>query len=136
MVRNRTLRALETMGAAITYEYQWGRDGAWHPNAHAPGKAWLRKLLGDNHRAGVVEIQLFADLQMHPEKFTDEHARDIATLTELKWLVLMDTRLTDDGLARLKALPKLERLDLEGSRVTDEGVAAFLRLRPDVRVFH
>jgi hypothetical protein len=134
LARSLAIRDLEALGASITYDYRWGRDGAWRPNAHAPGPAWLKWLLGENYFASAVEVQLFADPKMSPHRFTDEQAARIAVLTELKWLVLMDTRLTDAGLKHLTSLRKLERLDLEGTAVTEAGVNDFKLSSPHVLV--
>ena len=136
LARSRAIRDLEALGASITYDYQWGHDGAWRPKARAPGAAWLKRLLGENYCASPLEVQLFADTKMAPHRFTDEDAGRVAALAELKWLVLMDTQLTDGGLRRLARLSKLEGLDLEGSRVTEAGVQEFERSMPNVRVLH
>jgi hypothetical protein len=136
LARRRAIRGLEEIGAEITYDYQWGRDGAWRPNARPPGSTWLKRLLGENYCASPVEVQLFTDRSMSPHRFTDEQAAHIAALTELTWLVLIDTRLTDAGLRHLTSLRKLERLDLEGTAVTDTGVKDLKRSLPHVQVFY
>lgn len=134
--RSRAIRDLEALGASITYDYQWGQDGAWRPSASAPGSVWLKRLLGDDYLARAVEVQLFTGPKMSPHRFTDEHASRLAALADLKWLVLMDTKLTDDGLRCLARLRKLERLDIEGTTVTETGVHEFRQSLPNVKVFH
>jgi hypothetical protein len=136
LARRRAIRELDELGAAITYDYQWGHGGAWRPKARAPGLAWLKRLLGENYCVSPVEVQLFTDPTMSPHRFTDKHAIRLAALPELKWLVLMDTQLTDDGLRHLARLSKLERLDLEGTRVAEVAVREFQRSLPNVKVFH
>jgi len=49
-------------------------------------------------------------------------------LTRLQELHLDHTEVTDAGLKRLAALPKLEILDLKGTRITDAGLAELGRL--------
>lgn len=134
--RARAVAMIENCGGTATYDYQWSPSKAWLPHAIPPGPRWIRQLLGDHFRANVVEVQLFAGSKKRPEAFTDAEAKQLSVLTEIKWLVLMDTKLTDTGLKHLGTLKKLERLDVEGSPVTEAGVQGLHRALPKARIFY
>ena len=134
--RARAVAMIDKCGGTVIYDYQWSPSKAWLPNAVPPGPKWLRQLLGDKFRANAVEVQLFAGPKKRPEVFTDAEAKQLSVLTEVQWLVLMDTNLTDAGLKHLSSLKKLERLDLEGTPVTEAGVQKLHRALPKVRIFY
>ena len=134
--KQQAISAVEALGGTVTYDYQWSEKQHWNAKAIPPGPAWLRRMFGQNVRADVVEIQLFADNRQNSQGFTDVEARHLAVLNELKWLVLQDTKLTDEGLAHFQALTKLERLDIEGSLVTENGVEKLEAALPNLRVFY
>ncbi len=123
------------MGAQVTFDYQWGPQHAWRPHATAPGSRLLKAILGEYYKANVVEIQLFAGPGMSPERFVNSHAQQMAQFSELRWLVLMDTKMTDAGLAHFACLRKLERLDIEGSPVTTSGVQELRQRLPKVAIY-
>jgi hypothetical protein len=127
---------IEECGGIVVYDYQWSESMAWKPNAVPPGPKWMRWLLGDNYAAEPVEVQLYKDRGMSPERFTDAEARCIGSLRELEWLVLSDTRITDAGLRQFKTLKKLRRLDVDDTLVTDDGVEELQRALPELMVFH
>lgn len=133
--RARAVAMIENCGGTVIYDYQWSPSKEWLPNAVPPGPKWLRQLLGDKFRANVVEVQLFAGPKNQPEDFTDTAAKQLSVLTEVQWLVLMDTNLTDAGLKYLTSLKRLERLDLEGTPVTEAGVQKLHRALPKARIF-
>jgi hypothetical protein len=131
--RAKAVAVIESVGGHVEYDFR-SHDGTYWPNAVPPGPAWLRRFLGENYLANVVEVQLFADRDMEPDKITDPEASQLAALTEAKWFVLMDTGITDAGLKHFKRLRKLERLDLEGSLVTEAGARELHRALPRLRI--
>ena len=133
--RTTAVRTIEECGGTVTYDYQWSPTKTWIPNAVPPGPEWARRLLGQNFAANVVEIQLFAGPNQHPEKFTDIEATQLAALTRLEWLVLTDTGITDAGLKHLSTLKKLERLDLERTKVSEAGAQGLHRVLPKVKIY-
>jgi hypothetical protein len=137
-IREKThaISMLKAWGAGITYDYEWSASGAYIPNAQPPGLQWLKRLLGSHYRSNVVKVELFVERGMTPEKLNDENAHLLSALTEVDWLMLMDTNIGDAGLKHLKGLKKLGRLDLEGTRVTSEGVHELCDALPKVRVFY
>jgi hypothetical protein len=132
----RAVSMLEALGAYVTYDYQWSESGAYVSDAEPPGQQWLKDVLGSHYRANVVELHLFAKRGKTPEKLTDENAHLLSALTELDWLVLMDTNITDAALEHFTGLKKLTRLDLEGTRVTTNGVQKLCDALPRIAVFY
>jgi len=65
----------------------------------------------------------------------DTAASNLVSLRTLKTLDVSETAIGDPGLEQLRALQGLRRLYLAGSRVTEAGVQAFIRSRPDCKVF-
>jgi hypothetical protein len=133
----RAVAIIESLGGYVDYDFRrrLGYD------AEPPGPRWLRSVLGEYYAAKVIEAQLSRDAPTlrgggRPELFTDEHARQIAVLVDLDWLVLDDTKMTDEGLQCLKSLKKLGRLDLEGTPVTEQGVMELRRALPQARISH
>jgi hypothetical protein len=98
------------------YDYQVQPSGKPLPNASPPGPAWLRKPLGENFFATVVGVSL------ENSSCTDADLRDLAVLTQLRWLDLGGTRITDAGLERLTGLTRLQELGLSGTLVTGAGL--------------
>jgi hypothetical protein len=127
---------LEGLGASIVYDYQRSDSAASVPDALPPGSRWLRSLLGEHYASEPIEIQLFSDRGMSPDKFGDDEAEQIGLFTELEWLVLFDTKLTDAGLRHLKGLTKLRRLDIERTDVTEAGVNKLQQSLPEVDVYY
>lgn len=60
---------------------------------------------------------------------TDEHLREIASLSGLKTLNLSRSQVSDTGLKELARLENLRLLRLSSSKVTDEGMGAIAELR-------
>lgn len=134
--KEQALSRLRELGASISFDFQWSKEGAYIPNARLPGDPRLRKLLGKHYAAKPVKIQLYVGESMKPEKFTDDDAKLLAPFTKVKWLVLSDTKLTDAGLMHLVGICALERLDLEGTLITEKGIKKFKALRPKVQLFY
>jgi hypothetical protein len=132
----RAVSVIESCSGKVTYDYEWSVTEAYRPHATPPGPRWLRRLLGEYYRANVVEVQLFAGHGRTPENLNDDAARSLIALSDVKWLVLMDTRITDAGLEHLKGLKKLERLDLEGSLVTEKGVETLKNSLPNAKIYY
>ncbi|MGJ8724007.1 MAG: DUF2231 domain-containing protein [Roseibacillus sp.] len=63
------------------------------------------------------------DLDVKKTAVTDEGMKSVATMINLKKLMLNETKVTDAGLKTLAVLPNLESLSLFGTDVTDEGIA-------------
>jgi hypothetical protein len=133
--KQHSINSLVAIGAEVTFDYQWGPDHAWKPNASVPGSTLLKVIMGEHYSANVVEVQLFAGPGMAPERFDDSYAKQLSRLTEIRWLVLMDTRMSDSGLANFTVLRKLERLDIEGSPVTEKGIAALRTALPNIDIY-
>lgn len=134
--QQRAIEAIEALGGSIGNQHQWSATGEWIDGAIWPGNPLLKRLLGDRYCSKVIEVQLFFDGAMQSDESDDTAAEKVSALTDLKWLVLMDTSVTDDGLEHFAALRSLDRLDLEGSRVTEEGVRRLKRALPFVRIYH
>ena len=129
------VQAIERCGGAVTYDYQWTSAKAWIPDAEPTGPKWARRAFGENFAANVVEVQLFSGPNQHPEEFTDDQARYLASLTKVQWLVLTDTSITDSGLKHLEGLNRLERLDLERTKVTEAGIQKIHQSLPKVKIY-
>lgn len=65
---------------------------------------------------------------------TDNAARSLVALTELRELNLAGTRISDRGLQMLGELKRLKHLNLTGSRVTPTGAARFRHKHPECEV--
>jgi hypothetical protein len=131
----RAIARLEELGASICYDFNWPRPGVWNGSTDAPGKPWLKGVLGEHYAAEPVEVQLFIHSNMRPEEFSDEDAILVSRVPTIEWLALFDTKLTDEGLMYLGAIRDLGRLDVEGTLVTKAGVKKFRQLRPDVDLY-
>lgn len=134
--RRNATATIESLGGFVSYDYQWHPTNGWMQNAKPPGNALLKRLLGSDYCSNVVEIQLFAGGTMHPEKFDDDSAARISVLSELKWLVIMNSAVTDAGLRHFAKLKAIERIDLDGSNVTEKGVRDLQRALPGARIFY
>jgi hypothetical protein len=58
----------------------------------------------------------------------DDDLREVALLTELKWLTLYRSEVSDAGLKHLTGLKQLRRLGLHDTKVADEGMKHVARL--------
>ena len=132
--------ALDELGAIVRYDYQFGDEGEFLPDAKPPGPEWLRSIIGNSYLARVTDVDLSLTYLLPPyldPGELDEYTRDrmerllefgdtemahIAQFHELKNLGLGDTRVTGTGLVHLRKLGRLETLRLEGTRVEDGGL--------------
>ena len=125
--------AIWGLRGSVVYDWQdpiWGTVGdggqgfmlACTPllDAHPPGPAWLRNLLGDDY-FGQVEIVDLSETQV-----ADDGLERIQRLSQTRILYLGGSKVTDAGLAHLAGLTQLEELYLGGTQVTDQGA---MRLR-------
>ena len=65
---------------------------------------------------------------------TDAGLRELATLKNLTWLDLRDTRVADAGLKELAGLKNLDTLLLQGTQVTDAGVHELRKALPNCTI--
>ena len=108
------VEAIEKLGGFVAYDYQLdaSEDNPFAIKTEGtkpPGPTWLRRLLGDEFFANVVDVVL------HGSDGTDAALEHLKGLSQLQSLYLDETGATDAGLARLKGLGRLQGLDL-GSR--------------------
>ena len=130
------IAAIERLGGTIVYEdNDYMSFRRLPPDSTPPGVKWMRQLFGEQQGPRPVEIQLYMSADKAPERFTDNEAKLVGTLTELEWLVLMDTGLTDAGLMHFRNLRRLNRLDVEGTAVTERGAKELQKYLPNVRVY-
>jgi Leucine-rich repeat (LRR) protein len=121
--------AIEGLGGSVVWAYP-------DLSRELPGRAWLRKLLGDGFfaRPDFVEIRNDAAMEYLTElthipnlllidtQFTDTGLEHLKELTRLRKLYLVNTQVTSDGLRHLKGLTQLTTLFLIGIPVTDAGL--------------
>ena len=69
------------------------------------------------------------DLDLTFNPFTDKGMESLASLKNLRRLLLRDTLITDEGLKYLAGLTNLEELDLSGTRITDKGIESLRGLK-------
>jgi hypothetical protein len=105
------------LGGSVTYDYEVDASGQRIPNTNAPGPTWLRRLLGQDFFADVVQANLDST------EVTDAELEFLNGLPRLRWLNLFNTQVTDAGLKHLEPLGYLQRLELGGaSQITDAGL--------------
>jgi Leucine-rich repeat (LRR) protein len=148
------VEALLQAGADVEYDYQRQTDaaGSWVYCAEPPGPEWLRKILGNDFFADVVDVSFF-----HDERVSDHDLRHLCALSNLRELSIIEGKVTDAGLAHVTGLPNLrevrlsnlpitdeslvhlgrltwlEKLELEGARITDAGLVHLHNL-PNLRI--
>jgi DNA-binding response OmpR family regulator len=76
----------------------------------------------------LASLQDLRFLSLAETRIGDEGLAHLASLTRLQELHLDHTDVTDEGLKQLGSLPNLEILDLKGTRVTDAGLAEIGRM--------
>ena len=110
------VEAIKKLAGEVNYDYEF--DASWSPinGAQPPGPTWLRRLLGDDFFANVVEVMLME------RAVTDADLEQLEELTRLQALDLGETKVTDAGLEHLKGLCQLRVLGLEHTEVTDAGL--------------
>jgi hypothetical protein len=108
---------IRKLGGEVWYE--WELAGEEEP----PGAPVLRKLLGDDFLAIVVEANIVGD------HVTDDSLVHLEPLTGLEKVYLDCKQVTDAGLIHLKGLTRINGLGLAHTAVTDAGVAQITRFR-------
>ena len=131
-IREEILLRLRTVGAPVTFDYEWTANGSYREGASPPGNAWVKSILGEHYASHPRDV-LIGEASF-PERIDDNDAALLASLSRIKWLSLQGTHVTDHGLMKLTTLGDLERLDLEGSRATPDGIRRFKAILPNVRV--
>jgi len=91
---------------------------------------WYQNLLGKDFANPVVEVVPSCE----EPGLTDADLVQIASLDQLRYLDLFESRVTDAGLARLHGLTELEHLDLRGTEVSPEGVENLQRALPNCKI--
>ena len=82
----------------------------------------------------VVSDEDVRGLRLGSPHITDAGLAHLASLRQLRFLILRDAQVTDAGLARLAELENLESLYLERTQVTDAGVEQLKRALPQLHV--
>ncbi len=103
-------------GGWVLYDYQPFPSSVANRITHAPGPAWLRKLLGEDHFADVTFVNL------NDTQVSDAGLEHLEGLPRLQTLWLDNTKVSDAGLERLKGLTKLQLLSLVNTKVGDAGL--------------
>jgi hypothetical protein len=134
------VEAIKRADGRVLYDCEFDENGDWWGPGIAPRiPAWMRKLLGHDFFAEVVEIYLsdpddaalshvrkigpfktFVSYRSY--KVTDIGLANFEGLTRLEVLALPGAQVTDAGLVHLKRLTLLQTLDLSGTDVTDAGL--------------
>jgi hypothetical protein len=123
---------IRQVGGTVWYAYQ--RDDLGHfirkdeATIYHPWRATTARLLGDDLAAGVTGVDLSG------RAITDKDLASLASLQQLEWLFLQDTRVTDAGLVHLRGLTQLGILHLENTQVTDAGVTELKTRLPNLGI--
>ncbi len=106
--------AIQKVGGSAFYDYQHNVEYQdVPPSATPPGPEWLRRLLGDNFFCKVDSAYLVRS------SVSDADIENLATLADLKVLMLEGANVGDTQLERLKGLTQLKGLNLQGTKVGD-----------------
>jgi hypothetical protein len=115
--------AIERLGGAVLYDYQFDAHHLQIPNAKLDVPTWLRGSLGEEFYRTPVHIYV-GGLRLKPGDL-----KPLEDLTELDWLYLGSCTLSDAELAHLQPLAKLRALDLGGTPISDAGLVHLATLR-------
>jgi len=118
--------AIENLGGAVMYDYEFDRHGGHLPNAEPPGPSWLHTLLGDDFFRTACQVFLY-DIADERSPI-DTRLENLKALPHLKRLVLdcaPQTLVTDASLENVKGLAKLEYLSLMSRNISDAGFDHF-----------
>jgi len=143
----RQRKAVEAIRAAhgqVFYDYEFDEEDILRLDmADPPTPAWLRRLVGDDFFADVVEagfnvvsarrvdeavlehingLPHLHSLDLCSTQVTDAALENLKGLTDLEILNLSRTHVTDAGVKHLKGLRNLACLDISGTQITDAGL--------------
>jgi hypothetical protein len=147
-------RAIAPFARVVHYDFQFGTDGAFLPNAEPPWGKWLREALGDEYFCrmhtvlfsndvtdsdllGIRDVLKDASVQsisLAPcQRVTNDGLASVSEIAELRKLDLRTTSVSNEGLRFLGGLGKLQELQLGGLRslpggVNDEGLRVLAKL--------
>lgn len=127
--QHEAVEAIERLGGSVAWGYPL-RQG------ESRGRAWLRKLVGDDVFAHPKDITVRNDagteylteltqvpcLHLIGTQITDAGLEHIKGLTHLRDLMLVNTQVSNSGLEHLKGLTQLQGLSLDSTQVTDVGL--------------
>ncbi len=146
--QRQAVKAIETprasgLNGSVWYDYEIGPSGFPVPGAEPPYPRWMRRALGDDFFADVVEadapcnfgcehlenLPRLRRLVLRGKEFGDEDLQHLAGLKELRSLKLSRSSVGDAGLQRLEKLTQLQELNLSATiNVTDAGLKSLGRL--------
>ena len=132
------VEAIRKLKGIVVYDHEYDREATY---SGPPGPTWLRKLVGDDFFASVLEVLIdelpathapmphlkelpgLQHLSLSGWHVTDASLENVEGLTQLLELHLDTTQVTDAGLERLSGLTRLRAFDLTASfSVTDAGL--------------
>lgn len=117
-VQRRAVAALRKADSRVIllYDFQYGKDGRFKPNASPPAPTWLRRLIGDEFFQDVDSVTLQGPIDEVTLALLGEFEK-------LRILHVFDSSKIGEGLVHLRGLRNLQRLDLRGPGITDAGLA-------------
>jgi len=98
------------------YDWEFDADDKAIMYPKPPGECWLSKMLGDNFFSAIVWANYYNS------EITDAGLERLNGLTDLRTLLLRQTKVTDAGLKNIKGLTNLRFLELTGTWTTDAGL--------------
>jgi hypothetical protein len=121
------VETIQKLGGVVQYLHETGTTTT---RGRPPGPAWLRKILGDDFFAYVVQVYL-ADTQI-----TDDCLEHLRGMSQLTVLFLDNTNITDAGLKHLDHLTQLRYMSLKNTHVTDNGLKRLAQELPNCHLVH
>lgn len=114
------------------------------------GRAWLRKLLGDDffthpthalvtngmgmeHLAELPHLEI---LNLTSNKITDTDLAHVKCLPRLQVLYIISNSITNAGLEHLTGLSTLRKMNIGGSHISDSGVKKLQEALPNCEIYH
>ena len=114
-IQREAVAAIQKAGGGVTYDWEWTNGkSVLGGKPRAPG--WLVDLVGVDYFGHVTMAGLSP-----PSNATNATLAAVGRLTQLEFLVLVESCADDAGLVQLKGLTKLRLLFLVHTRVTDAG---------------
>ena len=90
--------------------------------ATSPVPKWLIDRVGLDYFHHVTSVRFFDWRTSSKRPVSDATLEDVAKLSQLERLEVLQSRVTDDGLVLLRQLPRLRQLSLQETLVTDDGL--------------